>query len=115
MWWELLYSQIYIFWQLIYRELIGLLTGEDAPTALGVGDGAIRVDAVLCGLQIIVANAVLAITQLAKFTGGTAGRGEAEAAAISAANEGVRASSKCSEGNEVPHGCCSANVNRLIN
>jgi hypothetical protein len=94
--------------------LINSLTGEDTPTAIGVSDGAVVVDAVLCGLQTIIANAVLTITQLAKCTGGTAGRAERETAGIPAANEGVRTRSEGSEGNEVLHDCCSANLNRLI-
>lgn len=93
--------------------MIYSLTGEDAPTATGVGYGAVVVDAVLRGLQTIIANAVLTITQLAKCTGGTAGRAEMETAVIPAANEGVRARSEGSEGNEVLHDCCSANTNRL--
>jgi hypothetical protein len=52
---------------------------------------------------------------LANGAGGVTGRGEVEAAAVTAANEGVRANSEGSESDEVLHlVCCSANVEGVV-
>ena len=91
------------------------LTGQDAATAFVVGDGTLGVDAVLSCRQGAVTDAVLAVTQLAELAGGTARGAEAEAAGITAANEGVGAGSEGCECDEVLHrSCSSANVEGVV-
>jgi hypothetical protein len=91
------------------------LTGENATTAVGVGDSTAGVDAELSWRQAVVTDAVLAIAQLANLAGGTTGGGEVEAAAVTAANESVGASSEGSKSDEVlHHDCCSANVEGVV-
>ena len=86
-----------------YELIQGLLTGNDTAAALVVGDGSLGVDTELRSRQAVVANAHLAIAQLAKVAGGTTGGGHVEAAAIAAANESVGSGSEGREGNKVLH------------
>lgn len=80
-----------------------LLTGQDTATARAVSDTASRVNAVCSRRQTVITNAVLAINQLAQGAGGTSGGRQMETAAISAADEGVRAGRKSREGEEALH------------
>lgn len=84
--------------------MLKLLTGKNAAPARAVSDTAGRVDAVSSWRQTVVTDAVLPITQLAESAGGTSGGRQVEAAPISAADEGVRASRKSREGEKALHG-----------
>lgn len=85
---------------------ICLLTGEDASTTLGISNAAFRIDAVLGCRQGVITNAILSIAQLSKLAGGTTGRGEVEAATVTAANKCVGTSSEGCKGNKILHHSC---------
>lgn len=71
-----------------------ILTREMAATSVGVSDAALGTNAVVARRQTMIADAVLAIRELANEPGVTSRRGQLEAASIPAANEGFGASNQ---------------------
>lgn len=90
---------------MVYQSIrTGILTSHHTATAIAIGDDRVRKTEGR-GRQSGIADTDLAITKLAKGTRGTARGSELEAAAVTAANKGVSASSESSNSNEVLHGC----------
>lgn len=79
------------------------LTSQDTAAAVAVSNTTARVDTVLSRRQVVVTNAVLAVAQLADGARSTTGSSEVEAAAVTAANEGVGAGSESRESDEGLH------------
>lgn len=91
-----------------------ILTRQDAATSVGVGDAAVWANAKIARRQTMIADAVLAIRELANLPRRTSRRSQVEAASIAAANEGVGASSQSCQSDEVLHGDEEANESKRI-
>lgn len=83
-------------------EWRGLLTSNHAATALTISDNT-SIQAELGGQEAVVANTDLSIAQLSQRAGLITRCGEVEAAAVTAANEGIGTDSQRRNGNEALH------------